>query len=112
MSAFKSRWIPVMAVLFAAIIGFAQDAVAASVFGRVLYRGNGRPIPGLNVYVVHPTAGRSRPVATNSQGHFAIANVPPRRDAYYLEVYWGNTLKYRKSLVISEPGVSVPDIAL
>jgi hypothetical protein len=102
-------------VLMASLVvgaGFAGDVVASTVSGRVLYKSNAKPIPGLSVYVVHPTAGRSRPGVTDGQGQFAIPNVPPRADAYYLEIYWGKELKYRKSIKVSDPQLSVGNIAL
>lgn len=101
-----------VAAAFAMAIGFTRPSAASTVSGRVLYRNGDRPIPGVTVYLVHPKAGRSLPAATDSQGRFQVENVPARPDAYYLEVYWGTNLKYRKRVVVSEPGVSVPDIVL
>jgi carboxypeptidase family protein len=100
------------AAAFAMAIGFAVHAAASTVSGRVVYRDGGRPIPGMTVYLVHPKAGRSLPAATDSQGRFQVENVPARPDPYYLEVYWGTNLKYRKRVMVSGAGVSVPDIVL
>ena len=112
MNGFTSRWVPTTMLLLPAILGFVQIAAASTVSGRVIYRDSGRPIPGLSVYVVHPVAGRSRSVATDSQGHFLVADVPPTHDTYFIEIYWGSTLKYRKSLSVSDPNVVVADIVL
>lgn len=86
-------------------------ASASTVQGRVVYQ-NGAPIPGITVYLVHPSAGRSTPVTTDSDGRFLIPNVPPQQTPFYVEVYWGRTLKYRKSLSVTTPRVAVPDIQL
>lgn len=109
----RSSWTrcTVSLLLLAMALSVAPIAIASTVYGRVIYRDTGRPIPGLSVYVVHPTAGRSRAVATDSQGRFAVVNVPPRQD-YFLEIYWGSTLKYRKSVSVSDPNVGLVDIGL
>jgi hypothetical protein len=86
-------------------------AAASTVQGRVVYQ-NGAPIPGITVYLVHPSAGRSTPVTTDSDGRFLIPNVPPQQTPFYVEVYWGRTLKYRKALNVTAPRVAIPDIPL
>ncbi|MGH8850696.1 MAG: carboxypeptidase-like regulatory domain-containing protein [Casimicrobiaceae bacterium] len=89
----------------------APTAVASTVQGRIVYQ-NGAPIPGITVYVVHPSVGRSAPATTDSDGRFSIPNVPPQQTPFYVEVYWGRTLKYRKALEVTAPRVAVPDIPL
>jgi hypothetical protein len=111
MSGYRVRLVAVLAMVFATILCYPQDASASTVAGRVLYK-SGQPIPGLTVYLVHPNVGRSAPASTDSEGRFSIANVPQVAEPFYLEVYWGRTLKYRKTLVVSAPRVVVPDIAL
>ena len=102
-----------LAGLFALSIflGVAGDALGGTVLGRVVYR-TGQGIPGLTVSLVHPTAGRSLPAKTDADGHFVIPNVPDEQGPYYLEIYWGSTLKYRKALAVTTPRVEVADIAL
>lgn len=102
----------VLVVCMVAIASMAGAAVASTVSGRVLYQSNGRPIPGLTVYIVHPVAGRTTPAPTDSNGLYWISNVPPRRDPYYLEIYWGRTLKFRRSVIVTQPQVALPDIVL
>jgi hypothetical protein len=99
------------ALLLAWLAGATQAHANSTVFGRVVYQ-SGQPIPGLTVSLVHPVAGRSSPVTTSADGRFQIFNVPAEQTPFYLEVYWGGNLKYRKSLVIQDPRVTVPDIVL
>ena len=101
----------VLALLFAAMLCWSTESPASTVAGRVLYR-SGQPIPGVTVSLVHPTLGRSAPVATDSEGRFSISNVPEARDPFYLEVYWGRTLKYRKAVPVTRATVIVSDVVL
>lgn len=70
-----------------------------SLAGVVLNQGN-YPIPGLTISLVHPLIGRSYPSITDNLGRFSFSNVPLRNDFYYIEIYWGNTLLYRNTIVI------------
>ncbi len=70
-----------------------------AVTGTILNRGN-QPIPGLNVYLVHPKEGRSSPRRTDNWGRFSFLDVPIRSDPYYLEVYWGKDLMYRNTVIV------------
>jgi len=103
----------IVSVALALALAFlaTETASASTVQGRVVYQ-NGAPIPGITVYVVHPSAGRSTPVTTDSDGRFSISNVPPQQTPFYVEIYWGRTLKYRKALSVTTSRVSVPDIRL
>jgi hypothetical protein len=78
--------------------GYVKDAASA-------------PIPGLSVYLVHPSVGRSYPRITDSTGHFVFHDVPYAPDPYYLEVYWGKTLMYRASVLVDRY-TRWPDIIL
>jgi hypothetical protein len=65
-----------------------------------------RPIPGLTVYLLHPTAGRSYPRITDASGRFVFQGVPDVSGPYYLEIYWGKlseaNLVYRQPVTIRE----------
>lgn len=52
------------------------------------------PVAGLEVYLVHPHVGRSRPAYTDTYGQFRLSSVPPINDLYFLEVYWDDDLVY------------------
>jgi hypothetical protein len=80
------------------ICGVARACCSAS--GTVLNRNN-QPIPGLSVYLVHPRAGRSAAKTTNNAGTFNFDTVPPQNDSYYLEIYWGKQLQYRKPVIVN-----------
>jgi hypothetical protein len=67
----------------------------------------GAPAPGLLVSLVHPVLGRSAPVYTDRYGNFFMSNIPIRNDLYYLEVYWGQKIIYRNTLMIRGP-VTLP----
>jgi hypothetical protein len=54
----------------------------------------GIPVAGLEVYLVHPQIGRSRPAYTDAYGQFRIPSVPTIDDPYFLEVYWDDDLVY------------------
>jgi len=68
-----------------------------------------QPIRGLTVYLVHPTLGRSPPSFTDMDGYFAFSEVPSAADPYYLEVYWGRTLRYRVAVRV-DGFIHWPDI--
>jgi Carboxypeptidase regulatory-like domain len=60
------------------------------------------PVAGVTVSIAHPTAGRSRPKTTDSDGYFLFTGLRPMSDPYYLEVYWGRTLICRESIVVND----------
>ncbi|HEY2864516.1 MAG TPA: carboxypeptidase-like regulatory domain-containing protein [Casimicrobiaceae bacterium] len=103
--------IATLALIVALAFLASAAALASTVQGRVVYR-SGAPIPGITVYLVHPAVGRSTPATTDSDGRFSMPNVPPQQTPFYVEVYWGRTLKYRKALEVSAPRVAIPDIQL
>jgi Carboxypeptidase regulatory-like domain len=82
-----------------------QPAYADSLRGAVLNE-SGMGIPGLTVSLASPDF-RGSPSITDSSGYYFIPNVPPRTD-YYLEVYWGRELLYRKSIVIRGDSTGPP----
>jgi Carboxypeptidase regulatory-like domain len=43
------------------------------------------PVPGLTVSIAHPTQGRTRPRATDSDGYFIFSGLRAMPDPYYLE---------------------------
>jgi hypothetical protein len=98
----------VVATLIAVETGYAQGV---AVEGTIIDGKSGLPIPGLRVSLVHQALGRSKTAITNSSGQFMLLSIPIRRDPYYLEVYWGNTLKYRSKLMV-EGRLRIPPIRL
>ncbi len=80
--------------------GLSSAASTATVEGSVLNKSN-RPIPGLTVYLAHPKLGRSRPSITSRSGTFYFSRAPRRIDPYYLEIYWGKKLIYRKKVLVT-----------
>ena len=64
---------------------------------------NGAPVPGLLISLVHPVLGRSAPVFTDNYGNFQMENIPKNNMPYYFEVYWGQRLIYRNTVLILGP---------
>jgi hypothetical protein len=81
-------------------LGTSFAASTATVEGSVRNRSK-RPIPGLTVYLAHPKIGRSRPSITSRSGTFYFSRAPKRLDPYYLEIYWGRKLIYRKKILVT-----------
>lgn len=81
--------------LLTVLVLAGAPAHAETLSGAVVDAG-GKPIPGLTVFLVHPKAGRSSPSVTDSLGRFLFSSVPAIPDDYYLEVYWGDRLVYRR----------------
>lgn len=77
-------------------------AQVAFVDGAVV-NAQGQPLPGVTVSIVHQFVGRSTPATTNLTGYFFFANVPMHQMPYYLEIYWGNQLIYRNTLLVAGP---------
>jgi hypothetical protein len=101
------RWVASLIIGFACVIGGdfapfvqAQAPGPSVVSGTVVDRAS-QGIPGLEVYLVHASRGRSYPSITNVYGYFSFAQVPV--DSYYLEVYWSQDLLYRSTVVINGP---------
>jgi len=74
----------------------AQRPRVAAVTGVVVDR-QGRPTPGLAVFLV--SQGRSAPRTTDRYGKFLFTDVPAGQQ-YFVEVYWGRDLMYRKPIVV------------
>lgn len=72
-----------------------------SVAGEVINQKE-NPIPGLTVYLVHPVVGRSNPVITDNVGTFSFKKVPFEGTPYFLEIYWGKELIYRKEVLVTK----------
>lgn len=95
------------------LLMLVMDAAAGVGFisGEIKTRSN-QPIPGLTVSLVHPVLGRiSLSSISDAAGRFFIDNVPLRSDPYYLEIYWGRTLRFRNTVIINKP-VHLPPIIL
>ena len=98
------------------LVAFAFHATTESgqmgaVQGTILKAPANQPIPGMMVSLVHPRLGRSAPSFTNNFGQFAIFNIPPDQEPYYLEVYWGSSLMFRTPVQING-SVTLPPIIL
>ena len=104
------------AIFFITLILFLVLVINASaqvgfVSGEIRTRSN-QPIPGLTVSLVHPVLGRVASTSiTDAAGRFFIDNVPVRSDPYYLEIYWGKTLRFRDTVIVNQP-VHLPPIIL
>ena len=95
------------------LLGTARaSAQTAAVSGQVVRRADGAPIPGLTVSLVHPVVGRSFPSVTDARGAYSFSNVPFRPEPYFLEIYWGPQLIFRTTIVITQPRIVLPPIAL
>lgn len=76
-----------------------------AVEGQVLSAG--APVPGVQVYLIHPTLGRTPGARTNGRGMYSFEQIPvfriadPRAAQFYVEVYWGRELVARHRLLLS-----------
>ena len=105
-------------MLCALVLGFSlavghatAGAARAESLEGVIVNDAWMPIPGLTVFLVHPTVGRSAPKITDLAGQFSFDNVPAILGPYYLEVYWGTEILYR-SVVEVHGQVSLAPILL
>lgn len=80
-----------------------QTRQQAVVTGKLIATYNNAPAPGMTVSLVHPVLGRSAPAISDNFGTFTLRGIPIRSDAYYLEVYWGNQLINRQSIIVNTP---------
>lgn len=92
----------ILAIVLGTALGSDAQVRRLEVTGAVV-DGRNRPIEGLEVYLVHPEVGRSRPRVTNQNGIYEFVGVPaPARGPFVLEIYWGRALMYRN--VVATPG--------
>ena len=96
-------------LLLALSSAHAQSAApGVPVRGTLLSKNTGAPVPGLMASLIHPVLGRSAPSYSDREGHFGWLAIPARREAYYLEVYWGSKLLYRQPVQITAPVTLAP----
>jgi len=98
------RTVPII-IVFAILLLTYERARADSLRGFIVNE-SGTPIPGLTVSIARPDF-RSQPSITDSSGHYFFANVPSPGN-WYLEVYWGKDLVYRKDTVIKGDSTEPP----
>jgi Carboxypeptidase regulatory-like domain len=84
-------------IMALAILLFAYQTARADSLQGVVVNESGKGIPGLTVSLARPDF-RTAPSITDSLGHYSFPNI--RAESYYLEVYWGSELLYRKSISI------------
>ena len=70
--------------------------------GQILDRA-GQPLPGCVVFIASPEY-RTPPAITDSAGAFQIIMPLAGTEEYFVEVYWGRRLMYRKPLRIPDLG--------
>ena len=95
----------VLALMLSLILAppvFAQGPVAP-VEGVVLDDQTGLGAPGLTASLIHPQMGRSAPSLTDRNGHFEWSAIPMQSEPYYLEIYWGSKLLYRRQVIVQGP---------
>ena len=105
----------IIILLFFFLIIFLNiaDAQRVGVVTGVVLCKDGNKIkgcPGLTISLVKP--GKGGRTITDRAGRFTFDNVPLSRDPYYLEIYWGKRLKFRKKYIINRPLTKVPPINL
>lgn len=101
----------VMLALGAGLIAAPPVGAQTRLTGTVL-NAQQRPIPGLTVSLAHPRAGRSNPVFTDASGRFTFHRVPDAPPPWYLEIYWGRDLLYRRAVTLRPPALELPPIVL
>ena len=93
----RSELSPLYFVILALTAIFSQSACADSVLitGAIFNRA-GTPLPGCTVFVVSGNY-RTLPSITKTSGTFEIElSVEGNSPSYFLEIYWGKVLMYRK----------------
>jgi len=93
----KNLWLVLLGMLVVCLSATAQRPRGAAVTGVVVDRQE-RPAPGLAVFLVGPQ-GRSAPRTTDRYGKFLFTDVPSGQ-GYFIEVYWGRDLMYRKPIAV------------
>ena len=91
-------------VILALTAVFSQSACADSVLitGAIFNRA-GKPLPGCTVFVFSGN-DRTPPSITETSGTFEIElSVEGNSPSYFLEIYWGSQLMYRKPLPFNGP---------
>ena len=88
------------------------NAQQAIVSGEIVASQTSKAIPGLSVYLVHPRLGRSVAAISDNFGKFVFYDIPFHNEQYYIEVYWGDSVRYRNPLSVSSSTVSVGRIRL
>ena len=109
---FRRAVLAFIVVLVPVISSFGQYVPSVPVQGQVQSRKVNGPAPGLKIYLVHRSLGRSAPSFTDAYGRFGWTAIPIRRDEpYYLEIFWGQNLIYRQPLTVTAP-LALPTIYL
>jgi hypothetical protein len=85
------------ALALALCASLSPPTARAETLTAVVQNGASVGIPGLTVFLVHPSVGRSYPKLTDTTGRFWFSDVP-QADTYYLEIYWGDDILYRKTV--------------
>jgi hypothetical protein len=99
-------WSPRMfvLVLFIATTGWLQPAYAEEqTFQGQIVNHAGQPLPGCIVFIASPEY-RTPPAITDSSGDFQITMPLVGTEEYFVEVYWGRRLMYRKPLPVPNLG--------
>jgi hypothetical protein len=101
-------------ILSASAVLFAPEAAAQTISGviaGVVRDPQGAAVPGASVSVTNPATGRSYNTSADSNGYFAIREIPP--GSYTVEVKSGgfNTFK-RENVIISVNRTSIEDFSL
>ena len=107
----KKRFICIFAIFLNLVIlsiAGAQSGSNVQVSGRVVLERNDTndtpvrvPLPGLSVYLLSGTYGRSIVKITDNNGRFSFERIPTNGTPYFLEVYSDQSLIYRKEINIS-----------
>ena len=92
----KNRLILLCFVILALSAILMQSAYSVLVTGAISNRA-GKPLPGCTVFVVSGDY-RTAPSITGTLGTFEIEVSVETNSPYYLEIYWGQELMYRKRL--------------
>jgi hypothetical protein len=99
----------ILAVLFYSL-WISNMVFPDSLEGKVVNK-NKTPVPGLTLYLLHTSTGRSEPRITDDNGIFYFEKVPIANSSYYLEIYWGKDIVYR-NMVRIKGNVKLKDIVL
>lgn len=87
------------------ILLFTYQISRADSLQGIVVDESGKGIPGLTVSLARP-GSRSKPSITDSLGHYSFPNIPA--ESYYIEIYWGTDLLYRKSISIQGSQTAEP----
>ena len=105
----RRKTLSLVSTFIAACVPINSSAQSVSVFVSGQVRSGVGGVPGLVVFLLHPSLGRSAPAFTDLNGVFAWNAIPISPQPFFVEVYWGNSIMHRSQIMITQP-TQIPPI--